>query len=97
MVMCLETLLNGEFSNGSAIFLGLIFALTFDFLLQSITFSPADCPSHRSLIPIQRSKNKNLKIEISQIINHFSSIFIYKKRDEKEQREKEGRKKREKR
>jgi hypothetical protein len=91
-------LLNSAFSNDSfkkpllndsAIFFG----LTFTFLLQPITFAPTDCPTHRSLIPIQRSKNKNLKTEISQIINRFSFIFIYKKRDEKE-REKEEIKKR---
>jgi hypothetical protein len=94
-------LLNGVFSNGSfkepllngyAIFLG----QTFTFLLQPITFAPTNCPSYRSLILIQRFKNKNLKTKIPQIINHFLSVFIYKKRDERErQREKEERKKRE--
>jgi hypothetical protein len=67
--------------------LGLIFALTFTFLLPPIIFSPTDCLSHRSLIPIQRSKNKNLKTKISRITNPFSSIFIYKKRDEREKKE----------
>jgi hypothetical protein len=71
--------------NGSFIFLGLIFTLTFIFLLPPITFAPTDCPSHRSLIPIQRSKNKNLKIKISGITNPFSSVFIYKKRDERKE------------
>jgi hypothetical protein len=73
-------------------FLDLIFTLTFIFLLPSLTFAPTDCPSHRSLIPIQRSKNKNLKTKISRITNLFSSVFIYKKRDERERREKEERK-----
>jgi hypothetical protein len=76
--------------NGSATFLGLIFALTFIFLLPPITFAPTDCSSHRSLISIQRSKNKKFKTKISQITNPFLSVFIYKKRDE---REKEERKK----
>jgi hypothetical protein len=74
--MCLKPLLNGAFSNsyfkkpllnGSAAFLGLTFALSFVFLLPLITFAPTDCPSHRSLILIQRSKNKNLKTEIKNI------------------------------
>jgi hypothetical protein len=78
--------------NDSAIFLGLIFV----FLLQAITFAPTDCPSHHSLISIQRFKNKNLKTKISQITNLFSSIFFYIKREMRErQREKEERKKRE--
>jgi hypothetical protein len=72
----------------------MIFALTFIFLLQPITFALSDCPSHRSLIPIQRSKNEKLKTEIPRITNIFSSVFIYKKRDERD-REKEERKKRE--
>jgi hypothetical protein len=89
-------LLNVAFSNGSlkeplpnssAIFLVLAFA----FLLPPITFAPTDCPSHRSLIPIQRFKNENLKIKISRITNPFSSFFIYKKRDERDGREKEER------
>jgi hypothetical protein len=92
-----EPLLNCTFSNdffkepllnGSAAFLN----LTSIFLLLSITFALMDCPSHRSLISIQRFKNKNLKTEIPRITNPFSSVFIYKKRDE---REKEERKKRE--
>jgi hypothetical protein len=33
-------------------------------LLPLITFAPTDCPSHHSLIPIQRSKNENLKTKI---------------------------------
>jgi hypothetical protein len=75
-------LLNGAFSNGffnklllnySAIFFGLTFALTFVF------FAPTDCPSHRSLFPIQRYKNENLKTEIPQITNPFSFVFIYKR------------------
>jgi hypothetical protein len=87
---------NGTFKepllNGYADFLGMIFTLTFTFLLPPITFAPTDCPSHRSLIPIQCCKNKNLKTEISRIINPFLSIFIYEKRDD---RETEERKKRE--
>jgi hypothetical protein len=51
-----------------------------------------DCPSHRSFIPIQRSKNQNSKTEIARITNPFSSVFIYKNRDE---RETEKRKKKE--
>jgi hypothetical protein len=43
-----------------------------------------DCPSHRSFIPNQRSKNQNSKTKIPQIINPFSFIFIYKKRYERE-------------
>jgi hypothetical protein len=62
--------------NDSAGFLGLTFAST-------------DCPSHHSLIPIQRSKNKNLKTKISQITNPFSYVFIYKKRDKEEGRERD--------
>jgi hypothetical protein len=50
------------------------------------------CPSHRSFIPIQRSKNQNSKTEIPWIANPFSSIFIYKKRDgDKERKKKERR------
>jgi hypothetical protein len=75
-------------------FLGLTFALIFIFLLPPITFALTDCSSHRLLIPIQRFKNKNLKTEIPRITNPFSSVFIYKKRDE---REKEERKKRDRR
>jgi hypothetical protein len=65
-------------------FLGLTFSLTFTFLLSPITFAPTDCSSHRSLISIQRSKNENLKTAIPWITNPFSSVFIYKKRDERE-------------
>jgi hypothetical protein len=65
-------------------------------LLQPIIFTPTDCSSHRSLIPIQRSKNKSLKTEILRITNSFSSIFIYKKIDERET-ERERRKKEERR
>jgi hypothetical protein len=68
-------------------------SLTFVFLLQLIIFAPTDCPSHRSLIPIQSSKNKNLKTETPRITNIFSSVFIYKKRDERERRKKEERQK----
>jgi hypothetical protein len=50
-----------------------------------------DCSSHRSLIPIQRSKNENLKTEIPRIINPFSFVFIYKKRDERETKERKKR------
>jgi hypothetical protein len=59
-------------------------------------FALTDCPSHRSLIPIQCSKNKNLKTEISRITNPFLSVFIYKKRDEREteRKNKERREKR---
>jgi hypothetical protein len=52
-----------------------------------------NCPYHRSLIPIQRSKNKKFKTKISQIINPFSYVYIYKKRDRERKREKEERKK----
>jgi hypothetical protein len=95
-ILYLEPLLNGAFSNDSfkelllnnfVIFLG----LTFAFLLPLIIFAPTDCPSHCSLIPIQRSKNKNLKTKIPQITNHFSSIFIYKKRKEKRDRRNKNR------
>jgi hypothetical protein len=70
--------------------------LTFAFLLQPITFVLTDCSYHCSLIPIQCSKNKNFKTEISPITNPFSSIFIYKKREErdKERKKKERREKR---
>jgi hypothetical protein len=101
--MYLELLLNGVFSNGSfkeepllngsVIFLGLTFALTFIFLLQLITFAPMDCPSHRSLISIQRSKNKNLKTKIPRINNHFY-LFSYIKREMRETKEKEERRER---
>jgi hypothetical protein len=37
---------------------------------------------------MQRSKNQNSKIEISRITNPFSSVFIYKKRDERDREEK---------
>jgi hypothetical protein len=74
----------------------LTFGLTFTFLLPPITFAPTDCPSHHSLILIQRFKNKNLKIEIPHIINPFSSMVIYKKRDKRET-ERERRKKEERR
>jgi hypothetical protein len=86
-------ILNGVFSNGSfkellingsATFLGMTFALTLTFFLQPLTFAHTDCPSHRLLIPIQRSKNENLKIEISRITKLFSSVFIYKKIDERD-------------
>jgi hypothetical protein len=59
MVLCLEPLL-----NGSITFLSMIFTLTFIFLQPPIAFAHMDCPSHCSLIPIQRFKNENLKIEI---------------------------------
>jgi hypothetical protein len=75
--------------------LGLIFALTFIFLLQPITFALTDCPSHRSLILIQHFKNKNLKTKISRIINSFSFIFIYKKRDERDRERKKKEERRE--
>jgi hypothetical protein len=48
------------------------------------------------LISIQRSKNKNFKNKISWITDPFSSIFIYKKRDERETK-RERRKKEERR
>jgi hypothetical protein len=98
--MCLELLLNGAFSNGSfkkpllngfTIFLG----LTFAFLLQLIIFTPTDCPSHSLLIPIQCSKNKNLKTNIVRITNLFSSVFYIKREmreTERERRKKEERK-----
>jgi hypothetical protein len=77
---------NGSFKesllNGSVIFLGLTFTLTFIFLLPPITFAPIDYPSHRSLIPIQRSKNENLKTEIPHITNP---------REKRERREKKDR------
>jgi hypothetical protein len=75
--------------NDFAIFLDLTFIF---FLLPSITFTLTDCSSHRSLIPIQRSKNENLKTQISRITNPFSSVFIYKKRDEREQEERREKK-----
>jgi hypothetical protein len=102
MILCLEPLLNDAFSNGSfkkpllndyAAFLGLIFALTFTFLLSPIIFVLMNCPSHRSLISIQCFKNKNLKTEISRITNPF----LYIKREMRErQREKEERRETEK-
>jgi hypothetical protein len=59
-------------------------------------FAPTDCSSHHSLIPIQCSKNENLNTKIPWITNPFSSVFIYKKRDERET-ERERRKKEERR
>jgi hypothetical protein len=61
--------------------------------ISPITFALTDYPFHRSFIPIQRSKDQNSKTKIRRIINPFSSIFMYKKRDER-QREKEERYKR---
>jgi hypothetical protein len=58
-------------------------SLTFAFLLQPITFALTDCPSHHSLIPIQHSKNENLKTEISRITNPFH-LFSYIKREMRE-------------
>jgi hypothetical protein len=85
---------NGSFKepllNGYATFLG----LTFIFLLRPIIFAPTDCPSHRSLIPTQCSKNK--KFKTLWITNPFLSVFIYKKKDERET-ERERRKKEERR
>jgi hypothetical protein len=56
--------------------------------ISSITFALTDCPSHRSFIPIQYSKNQNSKTEITRTTNPFSSVFIYKKRDEREKKKK---------
>jgi hypothetical protein len=70
--------------NSSATFLG----LTFIVFAPTNKFALTDCSSHRSLIPIQRSKNENLKTEISRITNPFSSVFIYKKRDERDRERK---------
>jgi hypothetical protein len=58
------------------------------YLISPIKFAHTDCPSHCSFIPIQRSKNQNLKIKIAWITNSLLYIFIYKKKDER-QREKE--------
>jgi hypothetical protein len=77
--------------NSFAIFFG----LTFAFLIQPITFAPTDCPSHRSLIPIQHFKNENFKLKFYGLPTLFH-LFSYIKREMKErQREKEERKKRE--
>jgi hypothetical protein len=38
-------------------------------------------------------KNKNLKTKISRITNTFTSVFIYKKRDEREERKKREKRK----
>jgi hypothetical protein len=64
------------------------------YLILPITFAPTDCSSHRSFILIQRFKNSKLK-KTPRITNPFSSIFIYKKRDEREteKRKEEGNKK----
>jgi hypothetical protein len=68
------------------------------FCASTITFALTDGPSHRSFITIQQSKNQNSKIEISRIINPFSSIFIYKKRGERDrERKKKEREKRDRR
>jgi hypothetical protein len=80
----LATIVKEPLLNCYAVFLG----LTFIFLLQSITFAPTDCPSHRSLILIQRSKNKNLKTEIPRITTTFH-LFSYIKREMRERRKKE--------
>jgi hypothetical protein len=72
--------------KGSAVFLGLTFALTFIFLLPPTTFASTDCSSYRSLISIQCFKNKNLKTEILRITNPFSSVS-YIKREMSEKRE----------
>jgi hypothetical protein len=56
-----------------------------------IIFAPMDCPFHHSLISIKYFKNKNLKTKILHITNRFSSVFIYKKRDERDGRDKEER------
>jgi hypothetical protein len=61
-----------------------------------MTFAPTDYPYHRSLIPIQHFRNKNLKIEISRITNHFSSV-LYIKREMRERNKKGRREKRDKR
>jgi hypothetical protein len=60
--------------------------------ISPITFAPTDCPSHLSFIPIQRSKNENSKTEISRITKLFLSIFIYKKRGEREAKKREEKK-----
>jgi hypothetical protein len=60
------------------------------YLISSITFALTESSSHHSFIPIQWSKNQNSKTEIPRITNPFSSVLIYKKREE---REKEKRKK----
>jgi hypothetical protein len=96
----LKSFLNDVFSNSSfkesllnssTIFL----CMTFAFLLSSIIFASTDCTSHCSFIPIQRSKNQNLKTKISRIIHIFSSVFIYKKRDERVTERERRKKKRE--
>jgi hypothetical protein len=93
MVMCLKPLLNVVFTNG---FLkepllnsfADFFDLTFALLLPPITFALTGCPSHCSLIPIQRSKNKNLKTKIPLITNPFHLFLYVKKRDEGEETKK---------
>jgi hypothetical protein len=67
------------------------------YLISPITFALTDCPSHRSFIPIQRSKNKNSKTEAARITNPFSYVFIYKKRDERDIEAKEERNKKQRR
>jgi hypothetical protein len=42
---------------------------------------------------IQHSKIENLKTEIPRITNPFSSVFIYKKREEREERKEKREKK----
>jgi hypothetical protein len=57
-----------------------------------MTFAPTNYEifsSHCSFISIQQSKNQNLKTEIPQITNPFSTILIYKRRDEERERERE--------
>jgi hypothetical protein len=62
------------------------------YLISPITFAPTVCSSHRSFIPIQRSKNQKSKTETPRITNPFSSIFIYKKRDERKTKKKKKKK-----
>jgi hypothetical protein len=84
--LCLEPLLNDVFSNDSLNELLLNdYAV---FFVWHLFFAHTYCLSHRSLILIQRSKNKNLKTEISRITNPFSSVFLYKKRYERDRERK---------
>jgi glucose-6-phosphate-specific signal transduction histidine kinase len=84
-MVCLVTVsLRKQCLNGSANFLDLSFALTFNFLLPPIIFALTNYLSLHSFIPIQRFKNQNLKTEISQITNPIFHLFLYIKREMRE-------------
>jgi hypothetical protein len=89
MILCLEPLLNITFSNGSLkepLLNGSTIFFGSDICSDIYFFAPTDFPSHRSLIPIQRSKNKNLKRKSHELPTHFH-LFSYIKREMREKRE----------